>query len=703
MRILVADQNALLLAAITATFGPHCDLVTATRRDVCITQLEQHKFDVVIACDKLSDYTGLELLSEVGAISPDTLLIFAADPKRLNQLGKRLAVFGLFAVLAYPITPQKLLDILKRARQSLRTPKKPKVRHVVLESEWDTGVRLGLVEKDLQAQAEAAGRAGHDDWPNEAEVAHADPGADPGVEADDFVFSGPPVVSPVSEPSPPARGENRARTFEATPVASRAAPGASARSADAGEVIEYEVKPVVLALTHDTGTIACDDEFIFAASESVPVSAGAAAAELIEVEAGADPVPLEPEPSIDDFCSNDPIFDVPEPPRWAEDGAANDTAYEPKPAARSYRKPGSSEASSSTRGKQSSETPASLAYGQYAAQGGEAKATAAYSTGSATDTRSGPDTRSATGARGGRAAGVSASRASDNTSPSSNTNSSNNASQSNNTSPSTGTSSLQAKSSEAGKAGGKATQAPSPKARPQRRTRTQAVPSEAQRAAFERALARRNAARDAGTTGPTNGKARQGTKGGARSEPTIQAGSMDSLFAGAPAAQRPSKSLSELARMATHKRPLSARAPNLNKSARPKRAVYAVGSGLAAVVILAVISFELHRNSSQPEQHVAQVQATSTQLFSSRTMMLDNNQGTGVPQFGPPIQQAEATPDAPPPNMPEAQSFDPNTAPEDPPPPPAVDQPGPMEPPSEDVHTGPPLGMIQEDGSTDPQ
>jgi DNA-binding response OmpR family regulator len=626
MRILVADQNALLLAAITATFGPHCDLFTATRRDVCIAQVESHKFDVVIACDKLSDYTGLELLSEVGEISPDTLLIFAANPKRLNQLANRLDVFGLFDVLSHPITPRKLLDVLKRARQSISTPSKPKIKHVVLESEWDTGVRLGLLEEDLEAQAEAAGQAEYDTTTS----------ADTRVEADDFVFSGPPVVSP--EPAaPPPRTENRARTFDATPVGLRVSHGANAQDSDAREVIEYEVKPVVLELPHETGTIACDDEFIFASSGSVPVSVSAGTAELIEVEPAEAPVPQEPEPSIEDFCSNDPLFDVPEPPRWAEDGAANDTAYEPKPAAPTYGKRGASEVSEPARGKHNYESPTSRAYGQH----------------------------------GGGRSTDSGSQASDNTG------------------------SLEAKPSEAGKAAGKPT--PSRNAFPQRRTRKQSVPTEAQRAAFERALARRNAAAAESTATPASGKADQGVKGGARTEPTIQAGSMESLFAGAAAVVRPSKSLSELARMATRKRPLSVSSPNPNKSGRPTRAVYAVGSGLAAALILGVISFELHRNSGETEHHLAQAQATSTQLFSSRAVMLDNNQGSGVPQFGPRMQQAPTPQNTPPPKMPEPETFDPNVAPEDPPPPPQLEQPGPMEPPSEDVHTGPPLGMIQGD------
>ena len=655
MRILVADQNALLLAAITATFGPHCDLVTATRRDVCIAQVEQHQFDVVVACDKLSDYTGLELLSEVGAISPDTLLIFAANPKRLNQLGKRLAVFGLFEALSYPITPRKLLDVLKRARQNLRTPSKPKVRHVVLESEWDTGVRLGLVERELQADAEVSGRTEHDVWPKRTEVAAAAPES-PVVEADDFVFAGPPVVSPTSQPSPPPpRVESRSRTFDATPVAPQ---HANAHGTNATEVLEYEVKPVIPALTHDRGTIALDDEFIFASSQSVAVATSIEDAAAIEVEPAGLPVAEEPAPSIEDFCSNDPSFDVPEPPRWAEDGAANDTAYESKPAPPPYRRRGASDASSSGHvdGKPtSSESPTSVAYGPAHA----------------------PRTPEPASANGSQASNIERSS--------------------------------HTRSSQAGKAGGQAAKgaspdapspkAPSPKAPPQPKTRAQAVTTPAQRAAFERAVARRNAALGVATPA-ASGRARKGSKGGAKTEPTIQAGSMDSLFAGAPASDRPSNSLSHLARMASTKRPLAMNTSNRNtKGARPKRAVYAVGSGVAAVLILGVLSFELLRSSGGAEHHMPHAQATSTQLFSSRTMMLDNNAGSGVPQFGPPIQQGTPpSQDAPPANLPQAQTFDPNTAPEDPPPPPALEHPGPMEPPSE-VHTGPPMGMIDAQGS----
>ncbi len=156
MRILVADQNALLLAAITATFGRHCEIVTATRRDKCMEHVEGSHFDLVVACEKLADYTGLELLSEVEAVSPATLRIFAARPQMLKRLGTRLDFFGLLGTLHYPIEARKLLIALKVARARLPgRPKPPQVKHVVLESEWDTGERLALLGQEMEEAPEA--------------------------------------------------------------------------------------------------------------------------------------------------------------------------------------------------------------------------------------------------------------------------------------------------------------------------------------------------------------------------------------------------------------------------------------------------------------------------------------------------------------------------------------------------------------------
>ncbi len=154
MRILVADKNALFLTAVSATFGRHCELVTATCRDLCMDHVERQRFDVVIACEKLADYSGLELLSEVASVSPGTLRVFAASPEQLERLANRLEVFGLFETISYPLTPRKLLETLKRARQNLPRRAPMKVRHVVLDSDADTGERLALIEHELRTPAD---------------------------------------------------------------------------------------------------------------------------------------------------------------------------------------------------------------------------------------------------------------------------------------------------------------------------------------------------------------------------------------------------------------------------------------------------------------------------------------------------------------------------------------------------------------------
>ena len=630
MRILVADQNALLLAAITATFGPHCDLVTATRRDVCLAQLEQHRFDVVIAGDKLSDYTGLELLSEVPVISPDTLLIFAADPKRLQQLGKRLALFGLFEALSYPLTPQKLVDALRRVREKLQASQPPKVRHVVLEDEWDTGERFGLIEQELQ-------------------------------DGDDFVFAGPPTVpaaasvsaerlvegsSVVAAAGVPdsAASPNRAaagRTFEGTPVA----PDSEAM------VTEYEVRPATPALTHQH-TATPEDEFVFAlavetVAAGVPV-AQEVAQEQEDVRETAEDVTArgvtardvtvqdvtardvtaremaeeaspEPESELDFLSSNDPVFDPPEPPKWAEDGAANDTAFEAK-RADLRRNPAADNIPSRVRA--AAELPAPPAQ---AASASRDRADAKVDL--KADPKASPKVDPKKGTETHR-------------SPASATKSS-------------------------------APSATAPKGPAQPRVRAQTVPTDAQRAAFERALARRNGGQEPDSAPVDTGRR--------SAKPTIQLGSTAGVFSGLPLSGKPSKSLSDLAKMAGSKRPLTD--AKLGKSV-PNRAVFAVGSGVAAVLILGVLSFELLRNSGEAEHHMPHAHAQNTQVFSSSTTMMASSDGRPAQLVAPPPQTDPPSQQPVPSNQPQAQSFDPDTAPPDPPPPPTLEHPGPSEPPS---------------------
>jgi CheY-like chemotaxis protein len=148
MKVLVADRNATLLAAIAATFGRHFEIATVASRGECIGLLEQRKFDLVVACDVLADYTGLELLSELARESPRTLKIFAATQSRLKQLEDQLSLYGLFRTLSYPIDPRKLLSALKFARDHLPTETlPPNIRHVVLQDEWTTETGTWIPEQ----------------------------------------------------------------------------------------------------------------------------------------------------------------------------------------------------------------------------------------------------------------------------------------------------------------------------------------------------------------------------------------------------------------------------------------------------------------------------------------------------------------------------------------------------------------------------
>jgi CheY-like chemotaxis protein len=428
MRILVADQNALLLAAIVATFGRHCEVVTATHRDACMELVEQQRFDVVVACEKLADYTGLELLSEFEALCPATLRIFAARPESLRRLGKRLDLFGLLGTLSYPIEARKLVVALKVARTRLPArPKPPKaapvvVRHIVLETEWDTGERLALLEQELE--------------------------------------KAPPPEVPVV-PSRPYCGE-----------------------------------------------LAANDEGI--EGQPTPPQPGASRAAAIAKLAGA------------------------------------------------------------------ASTPAAAAKKQNVAKGP--------------------------------------------------------------------------------------------------RARMPTTPTAAQREAFQRALARRNAGR--------------------AEAPPIDFSNVRVpntwVASGFGAPPLPSQSLKDLARMATTKRPLPGTARGPQKG-QPKRGVFVVGSGIVAVLLVGVLTFELHR-ATPPVEHGRHAHAGAVQLFSPNSTLADTSAGPPQVFSAPAPQPNQAPVSEGAAGMPQPQSFDPDTAPPDPPPPPALEHPGPMEPPSM-AHNGPPVGM----------
>jgi hypothetical protein len=141
--------------------------------------------------------------------------------------------------------------------------------------------------------------------------------------------------------------------------------------------------------------------------------------------------------------------------------------------------------------------------------------------------------------------------------------------------------------------------------------------------------------------------------------------------------------------------------------------VFAVSSGLAAVLILGVLSFELLRNSGEEaEKHMphAQAQAQSMEIFSPAPTLLAKGEGSNAAQLAappPPPQEEQTGPPPGSPIQPQAVEYDPNTAPPDPPPPPVLEHPGPTEPPQPPYtrgYTGSVVdGVPQQTSDSEPQ
>jgi hypothetical protein len=631
MRILVADQNALLLAAIAATFGRHCEIVTATRRDVCMEHVEQRHFDVVVACEKLAaHYTGLELLSEIEAVSPATLRIFAARPGTLKRLGSRLDFFGLLGTLHYPIEARKLLIALKVARGKLPgRPTPPKVKHVVLENEWDTGERLALLGQEIE-DAPAVKQEPAATQDAEVVCETAAPSQTPEARERQAVRATAPVEDPAIEESAPE--------FWATPPSAidnaveHARHIAEASSFDVSFEVSFDENPSRFDITGHGSA---------GAHASTPVHADGDAAQSLEVSFDENPNPVviprdkpfeeSPSPRAADIAAPAPATE--EDPPYIDLGAANDEAFSDAPAAAGRAT--ARDASSAPAQETLVHAPASAA----------AQLPTAYQLALAAAQQPAAGHESASTPKAGTT--NAAARKSTPSAPANK--------------PDAG------KSATAKAAAAKPTTAKGP------RPRQPTVPTAAQREAFQRALARRNAARAGGTI----------------EAPPIDFSSMEPLSATRPGKKVPESrsSLSDLARMATTKRPL----PGMQRRSQPKRRVFVVGSGIAAVLLVGVVSFELLRASPSAE-HGHHGRGANAQLFSARSTLVADN-GAPPPQIfsPPPPQQPAATASASASALPQPQTFNPDTAPPDPPPPPALEQPGPMEPPSPGhMHEPPP-------------
>ncbi|MGB6452162.1 MAG: hypothetical protein WBE92_15535 [Steroidobacteraceae bacterium] len=113
MRALLADCDAKWLDSVAHELGP-LTLDVATTKARCIDLLRPQRYDLLIACERLEDGSGLALLSEAERRWPAMRRVFSAEPRRLALLKGRLLPFKLYRMLPYPVNPARVRDLLAR-------------------------------------------------------------------------------------------------------------------------------------------------------------------------------------------------------------------------------------------------------------------------------------------------------------------------------------------------------------------------------------------------------------------------------------------------------------------------------------------------------------------------------------------------------------------------------------------------------------
>jgi protein TonB len=156
MRVLVADHDAKLLAKTARALAGDFAVDVATSKLSCLAMLDVSEFHVIVACERLEDGSGLELLSQVGKRWPEVLRVLAIEADRLPLLAGRLKPFRLFETVPYPLNPDKLRNVLMLAQAAEDAHVDTmNVQHIVLEDE----IRGAEVQQPAVAAQGAGARA----------------------------------------------------------------------------------------------------------------------------------------------------------------------------------------------------------------------------------------------------------------------------------------------------------------------------------------------------------------------------------------------------------------------------------------------------------------------------------------------------------------------------------------------------------------
>ena len=132
VKTLLADIDGAMLRHCVARIGGRQQLTLATSKAQAMELLRHGAgFEVVVACDRLEDGSGLALLDDVHARWPHLTRVFCIDPHRLAMVRSRLSAFRLRHTLTYPLIPAKLEMLLMQllhAKMAATARSRPPVR-----------------------------------------------------------------------------------------------------------------------------------------------------------------------------------------------------------------------------------------------------------------------------------------------------------------------------------------------------------------------------------------------------------------------------------------------------------------------------------------------------------------------------------------------------------------------------------------------
>jgi CheY-like chemotaxis protein len=108
MRVLLVDHDSEALETISRAIRGVLELDCVTSKGDALLLLRQNAYDVLIACERCVDGSGLDLLARTARTAVPLKRIFAAASERLQLLGPRLAPFKVQRTINYPIDLEEL-------------------------------------------------------------------------------------------------------------------------------------------------------------------------------------------------------------------------------------------------------------------------------------------------------------------------------------------------------------------------------------------------------------------------------------------------------------------------------------------------------------------------------------------------------------------------------------------------------------------